>query len=77
MRERSVRIRRASAADRSANDTAKQAMMTRETEISAEHVKEEWRAKEKQSSQTADHVVVNCFPVERVHQPRTNSHEVA
>ena len=36
----SVRIRRAMAADRSANDTAKQATMTRETDISAEHVKE-------------------------------------
>ena len=40
VQERSVRIRRAIAADRSANDTAKQATMTRETDISAEHVKE-------------------------------------
>ena len=39
MQERSVRIRRAIAADRSANDTAKQATMTRE------HVQEKWRAK--------------------------------
>ena len=35
-----VKIRRAIAADRSANDTAKQAAMTRETDISAEDVKE-------------------------------------
>ena len=46
VQERSVRIRRAIAADRSANDTAKQTTMTRETEISAEHVKEKKRAKE-------------------------------
>ena len=39
VQERSVRIRRAIAADRSATDTAKQAM-TRVTDISAEHVKE-------------------------------------
>ena len=30
-----------------------------------------------QSLQTADHVVVNYLPVERVHLPRTNHHEVA
>ena len=35
----SVGIRRAIAADRSANDTAKQATMVRERDISAEHVK--------------------------------------
>ena len=29
-----------------------------------------------QSLQTADHVVVNYLPVERVHLPRTNHHEV-
>ena len=40
MQGRSVRTRRASAADCSANDTAKQATMTRETDISAEHVEE-------------------------------------
>ena len=59
MQERSVRIRRAIAADRSANETAKQATISelqaamktftvrvdtalehRETDISAEHVKE-------------------------------------
>ena len=40
MQERSVRKRRAIAADRRANDTAKQATMTRETDIAAEHVKE-------------------------------------
>ena len=34
------RIRRAIAANRSANDTAKQATMTRETDMSAEHKKE-------------------------------------
>ena len=43
VQERSVRIRRAIGADRSANDTAKQATMTRETDISAE----QWCAKEK------------------------------
>ena len=36
VQERSVKIRRAIGADRSANDTAKQATMTRETDISAE-----------------------------------------
>ena len=36
VQERSVRIRRAIGADRSANDTAKEATMTRETDISAE-----------------------------------------
>ena len=35
-----TRVRRAIAADRSANDIAKQATMTRETDISAEHAKE-------------------------------------
>ena len=47
VQERSVRIRRAIAADRSANDTAQQATMTRETDISAEHVQVKWRAKGK------------------------------
>ena len=40
MQEGSARTRRAITADRSANDTAKQATMTRDTDISAEHVKE-------------------------------------
>ena len=33
--------------------------------------------KRNQSSQAADHVVVNYLPVERVHPPRTISHEEA
>ena len=52
--------------------------MNRETDISAEHVKEKWCAKRRdQSSQAADHVVVTFFLVERVHLPRTNNDEVA
>ena len=47
VQERSVRIRRAIAADRSANDTAQKATMTRETDISSEHVQEKWLAKGK------------------------------
>ena len=46
-RPRTMQERRAIAADRSANDTAKQVTMTRETDISAEHAKEKWRAREK------------------------------
>ena len=38
MQETSVRKRRAIAADRSANDIAKQVTMTRETDKTAEHV---------------------------------------
>ena len=39
-------------------------------------MRQTFQRKRHQSSQTADHVVVTYFPVERVHLPRTNNHEV-
>ena len=67
-------MRRAVAGNRSANDTAK--TRERETDISAKKVKETQRAKEKPTL-TDDHVVVNYFPMDRVHSPQTNNHEMA
>ena len=43
--------------------------VNRETDISAEHVKEKLRAKEKQSPSPAEPFVVNYLCVERVHLP--------
>ena len=122
------RTRRAIAADRSVNDIAEQAVMTRENVMSTREgkkrvtitrqtmifsVSETRRPKETrrsirpamsdepkdavtrgrgvgdhrraagtenlsdQTSHTAEHVVVNYFPVDRGHRPRTINHEVA